>query len=314
MYIRTADSVTIAVEQSENIFRQMAGNVFSLRSITVFLASIGLAIILGRIIAALLRKLSASIGKKADQTLDPDVAERLRRTETILILSIAIIRTFLFVFALYFWWTYLHPNQQPTAVIGASALFIVLASATLGPILRDVSSGSVMMAEQWYGVGDHVTFEPFVNLRGVVERVTLRSTKVRGLSGEVIWINNQHIQAVRISPKALQRIAIDIFVSDVKRAEKMVKDVSKRLPKGKTLVASALQVVETEELTKNMWRVTAVGETTPGREWLIENFAMAMLKEEDKNADEQIIVHGPVARYADPQAEKRFARAVRNKV
>jgi Mechanosensitive ion channel len=307
-----ADTVEIALTQSEGIFRQMAGSIFSLRSIAVFILSVGVAIVAGRLIAAVLRALSRNIGNKADQELNPDKADRLRRTETILVLSIAIIRTFLIVFALYFWWTFLHPNQQPTAVIGASALFIVLASATLGPVLRDVSSGSVMMAEQWYGVGDHVSFEPFINLKGVVERVTLRSTKVRGLSGEVIWINNQHIQAVRIAPKGLQRIAIDLFVSDVKRGQQLVKEVSKRLPKGKTLVVSPLKVTETEELTANMWRVTAVAETTLGREWLIENFAIAMLKEDDDAAENQVIVHGPIARYSDPQAEKRFARAVRS--
>ena len=55
-----------------------------------------------------------------------------------------------------------------------------------GPLLRDITTGSVMIAERWYGVGDYIIAEPFLNIQGVVEQVSLRSTKLRGLSGEVV--------------------------------------------------------------------------------------------------------------------------------
>lgn len=296
----------------ENTLRQMTGTIFSPKSIFILILSLVVALIIGRFIGFLLRKAIKKTGSRADIERDSKKADKYRRRETILVLSIAVIRVSLIVFALYFWWVYLHPNQQPTAIIGASALFVVLASATLGPILRDLSAGSVMMAEQWYGVGDHVTFEPFLDLRGVVERVTLRSTKVRGLNGEIIWLNNQHIQGVRIAPRGVRTIAIDLFVNDLARGKVLISEVSSRLPKGKLMLAAPLKLVESEKLGKDMWRLTAVAQTAPGREWLIENFALAMLKEADESHKESVIVHGPVARYADPGAETKFARAVRN--
>ena len=290
----------------------MTGSIFSIRSITVLISALVVSVIIGRTINYVIRKLIVRIGHKADSEENSDKADRYRRTETVMVLSIALIKATLTVMAIYFWWLYLHPNQQPTAIIGAGALFVVLASATLGPILRDLSAGSAMMAEQWYGVGDHVTFDPFIDLKGVVERVTLRSTKVRGLNGEIIWINNQHINAVRIAPKGVRTIAIEIFVSDLAKGKKLIKSVASRLPKGKLMIASPLRIDETEQLGDNMWRIAAVAQTAPGREWLIENFAINMLKEADENTkNDNIIIHGPVYHFADPQVEKRFARAIR---
>ena len=302
-------TVNTSIEQT---LQQMAGTIFSLKSIVVLLVSLTMAVIIGKAISLALRRLLKLVAGLADSTTDSRKADMYRRRETILVLSIALIRTVLVVFALYFWWVYLHPNQQPTAIIGASALFVVLASATLGPVLRDLSAGSVMMAEQWYGVGDHVTFEPFLDLKGVVERVTLRSTKVRGLNGEIIWLNNQHIQGVRIAPRGVRTIAIDIFVSNLTSGKTLVDDVSSRIPRGKLMLAAPLKVSDTEKLSKGLWRITAIAQTAPGREWLIEKLALEMLKEADDSSKTSVIVHGPVARYADPNAERRFARAVRN--
>ncbi|MFO0882421.1 MAG: mechanosensitive ion channel family protein [Candidatus Saccharimonadales bacterium] len=302
-------TVNTSIEQT---LQQMAGTIFSLKSIVVLLVSLTVAVIIGKAISLALRRLLKLVAGLADSTTDSRKADMYRRRETILVLSIALIRTVLVVFALYFWWVYLHPNQQPTAIIGASALFVVLASATLGPVLRDLSAGSVMMAEQWYGVGDHVTFEPFLDLKGVVERVTLRSTKVRGLNGEIIWLNNQHIQGVRIAPRGVRTIAIDIFVSNLTSGKTLVDDVSSRIPRGKLMLAAPLKVSDTEKLSKGLWRITAIAQTAPGREWLIEKLALEMLKEADDSSKTSVIVHGPVARYADPNAERRFARAVRN--
>lgn len=303
----TPDSINAATTTLE----KLADSFLNMRTLGVLLFCILTAILVGRFVTYLLRKAVRRTGFRADVENNPIKAAKLRRTETMLVLSMALIRAALLVFALYFAWLWLHPNQQPTAIIGASALIIVLVSTTLGPILRDISAGTVMMAEQWYGVGDHISIEPFANTAGVVERVTLRSTRLRGLNGETIWLNNQHIQGIKVAPRGVRRIAIDVFVSDVRAGRKLMNQISKQLPQEKMMVTSPLKVIATEKMTSSLWRVTAIGEVPPGREWLLEDFAIKMLKEADNNQEHQIIIHGPLARHADPQAEARFARAVR---
>lgn len=268
--------------------------------------------ILGRLISAVLRKLVAFIGARADSTEDLQAVNRLRKYETYLVLSIALIKVALVLLSLYFWWLLDHPYEQPTALIGASAVLLLLLSASLGPILRDLASGSAMMIEQWYGVGDHVRIEPFADMQGIVERVTLRSTRIRTLNGEIIWVNNQNIQGIRITPKGIRTIALELFVTNLKKGQLLVSKANDRLPSGQLLLVSPLQIVEETTVGENLWHITAIGETAPGREWLIENAAVDLIKEMDEQSNSPVIAHGPLARFADVEAEQKFKRTITN--
>ena len=294
------------------IFERIANSYLNFESIAAFILFLTIAFVLGRIAAAVLRRVVVAIGRQADKAESLQTVNRLRRYETMLVLSIALIRTFLFLFAIYFWWVFIHPNQQPTALIGASALLAILIGGALSPALRDISSGSVMMAEQWYAVGDYVRIEPFAEMQGVVERVTLRSTRIRGLNGEVIWVNNQHIQGVRITPKGIRTLAIELFVTDLDKGQELIDSTNRRLPNGNLLVISPLNIMTSSKAGENLWHITAIAETAPGREWLIEKYAIEVMKEIDEKKKQKVLATEPVARFADGDAERRFARAIQN--
>jgi hypothetical protein len=168
-----------------------------------------------------------------------------------------------------------------------------------------------MIVERWFSVGDFIRVEPFAEVGGVVERVTLRSTKLRNINGEIIWLHNQYIQGVKITPRGIRTMAVDIFVRNHKAGLKLVEDISRTLPTSPTMLASPLVVASEEELAKDLWRITIMGQTAPGREWLIEKFVVEALKDADHGKKERTIVYGPMVRFADKTAEKRFKRAVR---
>lgn len=312
MLAQSDQTIHNSINQSQSILRQIGETFFNARSLTVLAITLIVAFVLGRLIAYLLRRVTNALGRQADKTENLTEVNRLRRFETLIVLSIAIIRTILLAFAVYFWWIYIHPHQQPTALIGASAVVAIVLGGVLGPLLRDLAYGSVMMAEHWFGVGDHVRIEPFGDVQGIVERVTLRSTRVRGINGEIIWINNQNIQAVRITPKGLRTIALELFVSDTLKAEALIEATNQRLPQGALMVASPLTAMTTTKVGPSLWHITIIGETSPGREWLIEKYAITVIKEIDDTAQQQILVHEPIARYADSEAERRFARSINN--
>jgi small-conductance mechanosensitive channel len=315
LYIRMLEifAVDTNVKQVTGVFEKIANSFFNLHSILTLVMALTVAFVLGRIMAALLRRVVVTIGHHADKTDNAQTVNRLRRMETLIVLSIAILRTFFVLFAIYFWWVLnAGPGQQPTALIGASALFAILVGGALGPALRDISSGSVMMAEQWYAVGDHVRIEPFAEMQGVVERVTLRSTRIRGLNGEVIWVNNQNIQAVRITQKGIRTMAIELFVRDLYSGQSLIDATNRRLPGGPLLVISPLNVMTSSQVGDELWHVTAIAETAPGREWLIERYAIEVMKEIDENRKVKVLATEPIARFADNDAERRFARAIQN--
>ncbi|HSH18506.1 MAG TPA: mechanosensitive ion channel family protein [Candidatus Saccharimonadales bacterium] len=313
-YFSAETNVRTELMEVRNIFQSIVEKFFNLESVIALVVFLSIAFIAGRIIAAALRKVVAIIGRQADKTEDLGTVNRLRRYETVIVLSIAVIRTLLVLFALYFWWVFTSPGTQPTALIASSALLAILIGGALTPTLRDISGGAFMMVEQWYGVGDHVRIEPFMDMQGVVERVTLRSTRIRGLNGEVIWVNNQYIQAVRLTPKGIRTMALELFVRDLAQGEELINMVNRRMPTGPLLVISPLSVMTSQQVGEKLWHLTAIAETAPGREWLIERYAVDVLKEidEDKDGNLQMLATEPVARFADGDAERRFARALQN--
>lgn len=303
-------SAISATDQPDEVLRRIA-NVFAGDSFWVLVGSLAVAAVLGKICSFFLRKLSRAFGGRADAATDLATVNRYRRLETWTILSIASARVIIFVLALYVWWSYTHPGNQPSAVIGASALLAVIIGGVFSPLLRDFAFGGGMMAEHWFGVGDLITIEPF-SIQGVVERITLRSTRIRGLNGEVIWMANQNISGVRIAQKGVWTMAVELFVNDADKAEDLLDEVNALLPSGPSLVVSPLGIMNEDKRSDKLWHLTAIGETAPGREWLIEKTAIDLLKRLDEKSKHPVLVADPVARYADNDTERQFARAVRN--
>jgi moderate conductance mechanosensitive channel len=254
-------------------------------------------------IAELITNWIATNKKPGDKLL------QVRRTETFLNLIASVSHILVVGLCLYIAWKLVNPTTAPLAIIGAGTFFFVIGAATVGPLLRDVTSGVLMVTERWYDIGDHIVVDPFWDLSGVVEKINLRSTKLRTINGEVVWIHNQNIQAVRVTPRGVRTISIDAFVSDLERGRKLINDVLQTMPVGPAMIATPLVIREEEQLG-SVWRITAIGQTSPGREWLIEDFAVKAITQADEKHKNSLIVHGPIVRYTDAAAEKRFLRSM----
>jgi hypothetical protein len=298
------------VNEARNVFETIGESVLSGESVIVFFISIVTALLAGRIVASVLRRLTKHIGSLADKTEDLVRVNQLRRLETLIVLSIATLRTLLFLFGIYFWWVFTHENQESTAILGTGAILTILLSGALINTLRDIASGSVMMAEQWYGVGDHIRIEPFPEAQGIVERVTLRSTRIRKVTGEVMWVNNKDIAGVSIAPKGVRTIAVELFAKDEDKAAQLIEDTNVRLPQGGLGVVSPLTIMTVSKIGSSLWHLTAISEVAPGREWLLDKFAIDILKELDEK--HKTLAHEPISRYADSETERRFARTINN--
>ena len=284
------------------------------RSLLLLLISIVVAYWLSKFIALGIIKLAQVIASHSDNETDDERVIRLRQIETYLSVAVAAVRAIVVAVVAYFAWTILSPRSNSSvAAIGAGTFFIVFAGQTIGILLRDLTAGTTMIIEKWFNVGDFIKVEPFMDVSGVVERFTLRSTRLRSLSGEVIWIHNQQISAVHVTPNALRTMAVDVFVRDRVEGEKIIERVINSVPTGPTMLARPLRVKYTERWDNDLWRITVVGQTPPGREWLIEKFFVNAIKaiDEKKPEDEQIFVHEPIARFADSEADRRFKRAIR---
>ncbi len=291
------------------------------RSVLLLLLSIAVSYWLSRFLAKGIIKIAQKVAVRGDSETREDRVVLYRQVETYLSVTVAIVRAVVVAVAAYFVWRIIAPQGSAeigglsAAAIGASAFFVVIAGQTVGILLRDITMGATMIIEKWYTIGDYVKIEPFMDVTGVVERMTLRSTKLRSLNGEIVWIHNQQIQAVHVTPRALRTEAVDIFVHDRVAAEKAIDKIISAMPTGPTMLARPLRVKYAERWGDDLWRITVVGQTAPGREWLIENYFVNALKaiDEGKEKSEKLLVYDPIARFADPVADNQFKRAIRVK-
>jgi hypothetical protein len=289
--------------------KQFFPTVTTYRTLLVLISATVIFLIINALIDLIVPQLARALTALSEKAPNAEKVMQLRRLETLLGIGGAVVRGGVLCIVGYAAWRLIMPATAPLALIGASAFFMILAGNTLGTLLRDVTFGSMMIAERWYNVGDHVTIEPF-GASGVVEVLTPRATKLRALTGEAIWLHNQHVMAARVSSRAVRTIALDVFVNEPERGRTMIERAIRALPAGPTMLARQLKISETEQVGEELWRISAVGQTMPGREWLIEDFAIKAITKQDH---EEVIVHGPIARNADATAERRFRRTVQAK-
>lgn len=284
-----------------------------MRSLVILIISIVVAYWLSHVIARFIVGAAQLIAVRSDNATNGEKKIQLRRVETYLSVSIALARALIVGFTAFYTWQFVSPGVNiSSAAIGASAFFIVIASATIGMVLRDVTAGSAMIIERWFDIGDFIRVEPFMDVGGVVERMTLRSTKLRGLNGEVIWLHNQHVQGVKVTPGGLRRIAVDVFANNEKVALGLIEKAIETMPIGTLKLATKPQITTSEKWNDKLWYYTIVGETTPGREWLMEKYFIDSLSELDaRRKGPKTFIRPPIARFADPVAEKSFKRAIR---
>ncbi len=287
----------------------------ALRSVFILVLTMVVAYWFSNFIAFVIVRIAQFVAVSSDAT---DNAERqilLRRVETYLSVTIAAVRALIVGVVAFYVWKLLSPTASiGTAAIGASAFFIVLAGGTIGMILRDITAGSAMIIERWFHVGDYIRVEPFLDVSGVVERMTLRSTKLRSLNGEVIWMHNQHIQAVKVTPRGLRTIAVDIFANNEKVGRNLIEKAIETVPVGTMKVVKKPKINKAEQWGEKLFWFTVVGQMPPGREWLMENYFIDSLKElDERRRGPKTFVRPPIARYADDAAERSFKRAVRMK-
>lgn len=311
----TGHIITTAFTEMRDFF--VAPTAF--RSVLIMFVCIVIAIWLSKYVAKFIIRIAQKVAVRSDSATDDLKAQRYREIETYLSITVAVVRATIVAVTAYILWRILSPTSNTAmggsiAAIGASAFFIVFAGQSLGMLLRDLTAGAMMIAEKWFTIGDFIKVEPFIDVSGVVERMTLRSTKIRTLSGEIVWIHNQQIQAAHVSPKGVRTMAVDVFVRDRAKGERAIEQIINTIPVGTTMLASPLRVTYAERWNDDLWRISVIGQTLPGREWLIEKNFVQMVEDIDRGVtekDERLIVYTPIARFADVDVERKFRRAVR---
>ncbi len=259
----------------------------------------------GRVAEIVTRWWERRHGETGPSPDDTAALRGLKRRDTAVSLVRTTVRYVAFGLALVFSFVQVSGFSRVTALAGAS-LIVVLIGFAGQRFLTDILAGFLMFFEGWFSVGDTITVEPW-SLSGVVEEMSLRSTTLRAVTGETVRVNNSSIYAVRVLPKGVREVEVEMMATDADECRRVVEEVARIVPAGPTRFVRRPEVTEVEALDDDLVRVLVHASVAHGREWLVENFLPDLLKE---RAPEGLIAHGPIVMFVDERATRRFARSL----
>ncbi|WP_019876672.1 mechanosensitive ion channel family protein [Sporichthya polymorpha] len=169
-------------------------------------------------------------------------------------------------------------------LLGFSLTGFVAPAAVLGValgfgaqrIVQDLLAGFFIIAERQYGFGDLVrisTLGSETGVTGTIEEVSLRITKMRTFTGELVIVpNGQLVQVTNLS-RDWARAVIDIPLwpnSDLVEAQRILREVGAdvyRDPKLRPLLLDEPTVMGVETISTSFVKVRMVARTLPDRQY-----------------------------------------------
>jgi len=141
-------------------------------------------------------------------------------------------------------------------------------------MVQDYLNGFFLVVEDQYGVGDWIDVGP--DAQGVVERVTLRSTRLRGVDGTVWHVPNGEVRRVGNYTQDFAYAVLDVQVSldvDVTAVERMITTIAERLAADESWrpdITGTPDLWGVNVLTREGATVRLLLKTAPGAQWRVQ--------------------------------------------
>jgi small conductance mechanosensitive channel len=140
-------------------------------------------------------------------------------------------------------------------------------------LVKDFLSGTFMLLEDQYGVGDVIDLG---DASGVVEGITLRVTRLRDINGTVWHVPNGEIARVGNMSQNWARLVLDVGVAyeaDVDQARDVILSTTEALAADPDWSARFLDAPElwgVEALGDNSVTIRVVAKVIPGEQWMMQ--------------------------------------------
>lgn len=161
-------------------------------------------------------------------------ADREKRLKTLSSMSSAFVRAGVYLAAGFMIVSEVNPTYT-TALFASAGLATVAIGFGAQSLIRDLVSGIFLISENQYRIGDEVELKSTswaAQVEGIVEDITLRTTILRDLDGDVHHIPNGTIGFTTNRTLGFNRINEDIMVpldTDIERLEHIVNHVGQEM-------------------------------------------------------------------------------------
>ena len=200
--------------------------------------------------------------------MTPEDAEK--RRNTIVSLASTVARVVIAISAAIMAFRLLFPNVDLSPFLASAGIVGIALGFGAQSLVKDVISGIFIMSENQYRVGDTVEIE---GASGNVERVSMRTTVIRDVSGNVHFIPNGSI--TKVANKTLGYSAVNFTVtiepdSDIEKVAEIINKIGKDLSKSKEWGAKIIEpprFLNIGSFTDRYLEITIIGKTQPAAQW-----------------------------------------------
>lgn len=171
-------------------------------------------------------------------------------------------------------------------------------------IVRDFLSGFFMLVEDQYGVGDVIDVG---DVTGTVERVTLRTTRLRDVNGVLWHVPNGEVKRVGNLSQLWSRAVLDIEVAydtDLRLAQGVLQRVADEVWRDPEFLGGDIieppEVWGVENLGSSGIALRLVVKTDPAEQWVVARELRLRIKEAFDEAGIEIPFPQQTVRLAEP--------------
>ena len=143
-------------------------------------------------------------------------------------------------------------------------------------VVQDLLSGFFLFTERQYGVGDFIKVSPpgtEVGVSGTVEEVTLRTTRLRTVNGEVVIFPNGEIRQVTNLSRNWAQVVLDLGLPidvDLDQVTALLDSMGVEMksdPEWHAQLLSTPTVLGIERIGGGFMKLRFVARTLPGAQW-----------------------------------------------
>ena len=165
----------------------------------------------------------------------------------------------------------------------------VLAAAGIGGIalglgaqslIKDVISGFFIVMEDQYVVGDMISVD---DMKGTVEKLELRVTKLRSFNGDLYIVPNGEIRKLTNHTRGNKAVIVDVplaYSADINKAIEIASEVCLRVKEEYETIVDDPKVLGITELGKESLNLRIMATALPNEQWEIERRIRKLIKEE----------------------------------
>ncbi|MCA1718002.1 MAG: mechanosensitive ion channel family protein [Actinobacteria bacterium] len=206
-----------------------------------------------------------------EEGLDATTLARIKRRDTAATLVRQTLRYVVFSLVVLFVFSIFLRNAFPA--IGGATVLAAIVGFGAQSFVRDIIAGFFILFENQYNVGDFILVEP-TKASGMVEEFGLRTTTIRALSGEIIYIPNGSLTGVTNYVSGQQRFTIEVQLKD----EESEKRVLEEIKEGHELYLVPPRLLERDETPEGGPRLRLLAVVLPSTAWLVEENLVERIK------------------------------------